>query len=475
MGRVPTTASVQAYHWGEYELLDTPGVDAPAEHEEITEAQLAISDLVIFVIGSGGVSDELATYDSILALVEQEKRVMVVVNNTEGLRLGDTSQVAITSDVQINLQDVAARRGITTPQLLEKVPVRWVNAKSALKAQLEEKSVLLRDSGLPALANELKEFIASTNKADLTNSLAGAISKAINEALETLEAEQSTIKSDSHRRFQQRLDSEEQHLYQVLLDKVSQQRQRLMNDFRLLMEDTDDLTQARLEQQLMALTQQLTEELQDAIRIELERTGERLQEIVDALASEASQSAPNVSLNKSFSDLNRKSAGNEFREGPPLNLDSLQMLVNNLRAEHLVKAMELGKKLLPALFKGIGPKTMEKISEKVMRYLKVGGPVVQMGVQLISGIYQYYRAEQEAKENVAQQKRFQQQVQDAATRLGSEYAQSARTGVEMCITQALQPAQEQLEAMLAQASDTDRQMEQDRRQLTQAHSVLTLD
>lgn len=47
---VPETARVQGYRWGDFEVLDTPGIDAPLEHEAITREQLVQSDVVIFVV-----------------------------------------------------------------------------------------------------------------------------------------------------------------------------------------------------------------------------------------------------------------------------------------------------------------------------------------------------------------------------------------------------------------------------------------
>ena len=55
---VPETARVQGYRWGDFEVLDTPGIDAPLEHEAITREQLVQSDVVIFVVNPLGVVEE---------------------------------------------------------------------------------------------------------------------------------------------------------------------------------------------------------------------------------------------------------------------------------------------------------------------------------------------------------------------------------------------------------------------------------
>ncbi|WP_304335475.1 dynamin family protein, partial [Conchiformibius steedae] len=46
---IPKTDSVTAYRWRQYDILDTPGVDAPIEHQEITDGEMLKADAVIFV------------------------------------------------------------------------------------------------------------------------------------------------------------------------------------------------------------------------------------------------------------------------------------------------------------------------------------------------------------------------------------------------------------------------------------------
>jgi tRNA U34 5-carboxymethylaminomethyl modifying GTPase MnmE/TrmE len=39
VGEIPTTDKVDEFNWNGYKLLDSPGVNAPIEHEEIVTAQ----------------------------------------------------------------------------------------------------------------------------------------------------------------------------------------------------------------------------------------------------------------------------------------------------------------------------------------------------------------------------------------------------------------------------------------------------
>lgn len=84
VGDVPKTDRVDAYQMGDVTILDTPGIDAPAEHEQISREQLAKTDAVIFVLCSDGVLEELSTYQEIEKILRADKPMLVVINNKNG-------------------------------------------------------------------------------------------------------------------------------------------------------------------------------------------------------------------------------------------------------------------------------------------------------------------------------------------------------------------------------------------------------
>ena len=49
---IPETSIIQAYEYKGYTIYDTPGINAPREHEEVTEEHLKKCELVLFVIGN---------------------------------------------------------------------------------------------------------------------------------------------------------------------------------------------------------------------------------------------------------------------------------------------------------------------------------------------------------------------------------------------------------------------------------------
>ena len=60
---IPTTDNVDLYQWNEYEIADTPGIEAPIEDEMVTEEHLRRADVVLFVMSNTGSHDKASNYE----------------------------------------------------------------------------------------------------------------------------------------------------------------------------------------------------------------------------------------------------------------------------------------------------------------------------------------------------------------------------------------------------------------------------
>ena len=143
IGDIPTTDRVDTYLWNGYKLLDTPGINAPIEHETISKEQLEKSDLVVFVIRKDD-EDASSTYKEIFDLLKKEKDVFLVFNysglDKNGVGEGSV-QLSINRLNKIMLLE-ATKYGIED-ELLKKIELIPINLKTALKAQIENKEKLL--------------------------------------------------------------------------------------------------------------------------------------------------------------------------------------------------------------------------------------------------------------------------------------------------------------------------------------------
>ena len=126
----PETSVVTAYEWNGFRLLDTPGIDAPAEHERVSREQLSRSDVVLFILSTTGSFDEKAIYDEIVTIVKAGKPLMVIVNNKDGYAESDINYRFIYEKIISNIDNAGQKNGLI--DLSKKVPVRLVNAELAL-------------------------------------------------------------------------------------------------------------------------------------------------------------------------------------------------------------------------------------------------------------------------------------------------------------------------------------------------------
>lgn len=82
----PETDLVTSYPWRGFLLDDTPGIDAPITHEQVTRKHLDACDAVLFVLATDGTLEEQRSFDEIVALVGTGKPIRVILNNKSGFR-----------------------------------------------------------------------------------------------------------------------------------------------------------------------------------------------------------------------------------------------------------------------------------------------------------------------------------------------------------------------------------------------------
>lgn len=162
----PETATIHHYEWLGYRIFDTPGVDAPAEHQEITEEHLSSVEVVIFVMSTNGAFDEVSIYDRLAEVIRNQKHLIIVLNDKTGV--DEQNKHAILSQVNNNL--IKALNGDS--KALEKVPVVFLNARTALKGRLESKKILLKKSNITQLEAVIQEKMAQTSAFDSIRALA---------------------------------------------------------------------------------------------------------------------------------------------------------------------------------------------------------------------------------------------------------------------------------------------------------------
>jgi GTPase SAR1 family protein len=142
IGDIPKTSTADLYKWNDCYLLDTPGVNAPIEHEEVAESQIDRSELLLFVVRQGD-QDVKDVYSRMFQMLARDKQIFIVFNHElspdelpEALaRLTDIMATYAQSH-QIDLRRVG------------EIPIIPVNVKTAMKARLKGSEPLAEHSGI---------------------------------------------------------------------------------------------------------------------------------------------------------------------------------------------------------------------------------------------------------------------------------------------------------------------------------------
>jgi len=68
-GDSPETAEVSEYKYNGYTIYDTPGINAPIEHEEVTNQHLKKCEVILFVLSNDGSLEEEYVYTKISKII----------------------------------------------------------------------------------------------------------------------------------------------------------------------------------------------------------------------------------------------------------------------------------------------------------------------------------------------------------------------------------------------------------------------
>lgn len=142
VGDVPTTDHIDSYDWEGYRLLDTPGVNAPIDHEKTTAAQLKRTKAVVLVIREGD-QDARDVYDRLFEMMRDKKTVFVVVNH----QLGNAEEIgALIRKIVDILEQSGGEHGIAV-QSLHTIPIFPVNLYTAWNGRSRNQDKLTEHSG----------------------------------------------------------------------------------------------------------------------------------------------------------------------------------------------------------------------------------------------------------------------------------------------------------------------------------------
>lgn len=451
----PETTVVAEYPWQGYVLLDTPGIDAPIKHEQVATQQLQDSEVVLFVVAAGGTIDEAATWDRLAQIVGSGRRVMLIVNNKAGVQQDSRDYFSINDKLRQYLQNAALAHGIG--DILEQVPIHWVNAKAALRGRVESKEPLVEFSGILELEQALGDFLASTNSGVMFKTCRKDLQEAIELALMRLHQAGGDEQAQALDKARLQIDSERDRLQNVLRHHLDSRCVRARSSVVALINDAHLQPAGQGEQAMedgaSKVIAALTADMMTALKTELPATQRKLEDIGQTLADSAFGAA-----HACVNGVTREGNGSDDSALSPALKDAMRKMpmgdLKTMTEQGVKKALELGKELLPTLFKGIGKKTMERWAAMAGRW---AGPLLQAGMA-IYGIYQAISSEKAEKATLERQTKA---VEDAASTFVEDLRQAYLNQIALVIEEVFKPIDEWMATQRALLVQSGQEQTQD--------------
>lgn len=447
MGDIPQTDRVDAYQVGDVTILDTPGIDAPIEHEQITREQLAKADAVIFVLNSDGVLEEQQTYEEIGRILRDGKPLLVVINNKTSLKATDTSYMAMMDKFRANMAQYFAQDAEVQSRLAE-VESFLINAKVALKGRLEHKPQLVEYSQILPLEKAVARLFKRTNSAQIAKTLAVQIQHLVQQAITAAKQGEQQAELVQLNKFIESLQNSQQQLNNKVLSFALKRKASLHQDLvagvtagqsqEALQPLFDDLQQAvsgYLEEQLARELKILDVEAQATAALFMHKTG------VSGLPSaQAIDNESGLGMTELLDVLTKS--------GVPLKLGE------DFAKQGIVMLLKQGKSWFPKLFHGIGPVTMGKWAT---RSVPVIGTLLNVGM----AFYDYWSAKNAEEKQIEAQRQHRQAINREVGRLVEELYEQLTDAVEDALASIFAPIIQQLQQSLASLSQQAKTVDAD--------------
>lgn len=279
MDITPTTAAPDKYKWENADciLLDTPGISAKGEHTNIAKASAKANELVVFVVESGSFEGNVV-WNEIINLVKKGQKTCLIINDFDNCMSDIERSERLKNEFRIHLQKAASQAQLQEINIVEKVPLRMVNAKMALKGRLENKPQLVERSGIYETENLLIEMVKDINLDDIILTLKRNLLLLIglcrislagnsgNESLQLAEEQLHNIKVARDDAFM-KIENE-------LLDRLEFYK----SDIRALYNDYGS-SESELKKAFSAIVEKIAQEMEETFQTQINKASKTIEEL----------------------------------------------------------------------------------------------------------------------------------------------------------------------------------------------------
>ena len=373
---IPTTDSVDIYNWNGFNLLDTPGINAPIEHEDITQEQVKRSGAMLFVIREGD-QDAKDIYERLFSMLKQDKKVFIVLNH-ELTNLDD--KVKAVKRINQIISTLASNFNVSNEKIGE-ISIFPMNIRTAYNGRIKEHDKLLEHSGYNSFINAFKQWVMLQ---DEEHSYLDSLKNQINDCwykpvIEKLDKQVNTGESKELRTLRDdriMLENEKRSIKTSATHFINQQVNQLKSDVSGVLSNSN--SELEIDTKLQQVFMPLTDNVEDWLGNELSDVSERLTVSIDKNA----KMSESCNSSSSFNDVIVNGA-KEFLSDQ----------------KNLKEALLVGRKLKIPGLKGRWGKTFDKWAGKA-------APVIQV----VTFLYDLYKADSDQDKDNSQNKQHSMEL-----------------------------------------------------------------
>lgn len=273
----PMTSKIAEYDRGDYYLIDSPGIDAPIEHEKVTEENINKCNIILFVISSKGLFEDRTNYIKLVNLIKRDIPFIIVLNDRgtqikKGWSDDQKKKARFDHDqelkmIQYKIIDNLVRES-KDKNIVDKYEVVVLNAKKAWMGIEKDKHQLYEASGVDFLNTRINQLLTSDVKIGavfkqpisnmkkclnevekiITQTMSGNNSEDFSTRLHTLERKKDNIMDDLRILIQQAVNNHLDELTNSYVNGDSDIYETIANTIYM---DIDDIYMAKLNELLV--------------------------------------------------------------------------------------------------------------------------------------------------------------------------------------------------------------------------------
>ncbi|OYQ74339.1 GTPase [Wohlfahrtiimonas sp. G9077] len=430
MNDVPTTSVIQEYKWKNFIIYDTPGIDAPKDHEAITKEHLLSVDGVVFVVNPSGAIEEMDTLVKLVDLLAAHKRVFLVLNEKHEQSIENF--LYLKNSVRERIQSIASQRGLH--DILKDIPILRINAKRALSGHLRQEPAFLAASGYIEFEAELNKFLLSISDQDVIKRLSSALQHFLLDCQMDIQSVNNDELLTHYQNLVQKIEIQYFESKRRLMNSIIQNQQNIYQKSKAAMLRDPNQSESVINSVYEQSTQQMTEMIAEEAKYLSLCFQNEIAEIEHlVLQSQVQRAALNPVI-----ELEDNATDNLEASDKSLDLDavtlSYQSAAKMIKPDHIIKGLQVVKDWVPSLMTGIGAKTMEKWAQTVVgKWI----PYVGTTLTVLTSLRDLFSDDkgdklmmQQAEQQNQARERFHQQVEDSAHDFADQFAQKITSYIQ---------------------------------------------